>query len=61
VNKLSQLLPGAAAPTQTMDLSTIGVDSTSAALGFVPPNLPARVACRTLTWSAGNWFHLDSG
>lgn len=58
VNQLSQLLPGAAAPAVTDDMTALGIGSSVSGLGFVPPNLAAAFELRTVTWSAGYWYHL---
>jgi hypothetical protein len=58
VNEISQLPPGASMPAVTTDMGALGVDMSVSGLAFVPPNLAAAGGLRTITWSAGNWFHL---
>jgi len=59
VNEISQLPPGASMPALTTDMAGLGVVTSVSGLGFVPPPLPAAGGLRTVTWSTGNWYHLD--
>lgn len=58
-NKLSVLPSGATAPARDLDLAPLGVDSSIGGIGFVPKSYAAEGQLRGVTWSAGNWFHLD--
>ncbi len=59
VNQISQLLPGASTPATTKDMTSVGIQGGSVSgLGFVPPNLQAAFELRTVTWSAGYWYHV---
>jgi hypothetical protein len=59
VNEISQHPSGSSTAAATMDMATIGVESSVSGLGFVPSYLPASGGTRTLTWPIGNWYHLD--
>jgi hypothetical protein len=59
VNQISQHPAGSTVAATTTDMATLGVESSVSGLGFVPSYLPAAGAPRTLTWSSGNWYHLD--
>lgn len=59
INKISQIPAGAAAPAVTTDMTALGVPVSVSGLGFVPPGLPAAGQLRAVTWSGGDWFHLD--
>jgi hypothetical protein len=59
-NMIGQLLPGAASPASSTDLAPFNVDSSIGGMGFVPPGFPTSGTLRGVTWSAGNWFQLDS-
>ena len=59
VNNISQLLPGAAAPARTTALDPLGVANSIGGLGFVPPGFADEGGMRLLSWSGGQWNHLD--
>ncbi|MCB9755944.1 MAG: hypothetical protein H6713_38980 [Myxococcales bacterium] len=61
VNQVSQLLPGQNLPVSTTSMGPLGIneDQGVSGLGFVPPNLNDPAGLRVLTWSAGNWYHVD--
>ncbi len=62
VDKLSQLPMGATAPTQELDLTSLGIGSSSdspGGLGFVPPPLPGKGHLRAVTWPEGHFFHIQ--
>jgi hypothetical protein len=59
VNRISQLLPGEMAPAKTTELAGIGVAPSPGGLGFVPPGFDDPGGMRVLSWSGGEWFHLD--
>ncbi len=59
VNNLSQLLPGAAAPSRTTALTPLGVVSSIGGIGFVPPAYASAGEMRLLSWSGGEWAHLE--
>lgn len=58
-NKLSVLPSGAPSPARDLDLAAVGVDSSIGGIGFVPKSYAAEGQLRGVTWSAGNWFHLE--
>lgn len=58
-NKLGILPMGASAPSREIDLGPLGVDSSIGGVGFVPKGYAAEGQMRGVTWSGGNWFHLD--
>ena len=58
-NKLGVLPKGATAPSREIDLGPLGVDSSIGGVGFVPKGFTAEGQMRGVTWSAGNWVHLD--
>ena len=61
---LGQLPAGAATPSQTTDLRTLGIvtmdDSGPGGLGFVPPGLASAGELRLVTWPAGHWYHVGA-
>ncbi|MBL8970213.1 MAG: hypothetical protein JNK56_06525 [Myxococcales bacterium] len=59
VNNLSQLLPGANAPARTTALGPLGVANSIGGIGFVPPGFVDAGGLRLLSWSGGQWYHLD--
>ena len=59
VNNLSQLLPGANAPARTTGLGPLGVANSIGGIGFVPPGFVDAGGLRLLSWSGGQWYHLD--
>jgi hypothetical protein len=61
VNQISQLLIGAPQPAVTTDMTTVGINEgySVSGLGFVPPWLAAKGELRTVTWSSGDWYHLE--
>ncbi len=62
VDQLSQLPVGATAPSQRLDLTTLGLGSSSESpggLGFVPPPLAGAGHLRAVTWPGGHWFHIQ--
>ncbi len=58
-NKLGVLPKGASTPSREIDLGPLGVDSSIGGVGFVPKGYAAEGQLRGVTWSGGNWFHLD--
>lgn len=59
VNNLSQILPGQAAPARTTSLGPLGVANSIGGIGFVPPGFVDAGGLRLLSWSGGQWYHLD--
>jgi hypothetical protein len=62
VDGLAQLPMGANTPSQMLDLSTIGLGSSSdspGGLGFVPPPLTGKGQLRSVTWPGGHWYHIQ--
>lgn len=59
VNNLSQILPGQAAPARTTNLGPLGVANSIGGIGFVPPGFVDAGGLRLLSWSGGQWYHMD--
>lgn len=58
-NNLSQLLPGSTAPDRTTSMAGVGVAQSISGIGFVPPSFADPGGMRALSWSGGQWYHLD--
>lgn len=59
VNNLSQLRPGSTMPDRTTSMAGIGVAQSISGIGFVPPDFADPGGMRALSWSGGEWYHLD--
>lgn len=57
-NRLSQLLPGGAAPARSTTLDDLGVANSIGGIGFVPPGYADAGGLRLLSFPGGEWSHL---
>jgi hypothetical protein len=54
-NELGQLLPGSTETDRVIDMSVFGVESSTAALNFVPPGYRGAGRLKLVTWEGGQW------
>jgi hypothetical protein len=57
-NQLQQTRPGSTVADKTTELFDLGVEDSSASLGFVPSNLPGGGAFKLVSWPNGQWHTL---
>jgi hypothetical protein len=57
-NKIGQTKPGSSGTDKIVDMSTLGVASSMAALGFVPAGFPGAGQMKSVSWSGGQWYTL---
>lgn len=55
-NKLSEIKPGSTQVDKTVDLATLGVADSHAALFFVPASHPGAGRCKMVSFAAGQWY-----
>lgn len=57
-NRLLQYRPGSAAPDRDIDLTALGVASSTGTCQFVPQGFPGAGKLKVASYSAGNWYDL---
>jgi hypothetical protein len=55
-NRLLQYLPGSTAPDKTIDLSPLGVSSSTGTCQFVPAGFPGAGTFKIASYSASSWY-----
>ena len=55
-NQMGQLKPGSTTPDKLIDLTPLGVCSSTGALYFVPPGFPGAGAMKLASYNCGNWY-----
>jgi hypothetical protein len=55
-NRMGQLKPGSTAPDKFIDLTPLGVCSSTGALYFVPAGFPGAGAMKLASYNCGNWY-----
>lgn len=58
VNQLGQILPGSTTVDKIIDLTPFGVESSNAALNFVPAGFPGAGRMKISSWQGGQWGDL---
>ncbi len=56
VNQLGQILPGASEPARVIDLTELGVSSSTGTLQFVPPGFPGAGSLKIASYSSSDWY-----
>lgn len=55
-NRVGQILPGGTGPARLIDLSALGVNSSTGTLLFVPPGFPGAGRLKIASYSSGHWY-----
>ncbi len=58
-NNVLQYLPGSSAPDKTIDLTPLGVGSSTGTLQFVPAGFPGAGGLRIVSYSTGGYYTAD--
>ncbi|MEM6674061.1 MAG: hypothetical protein AAF726_14545, partial [Planctomycetota bacterium] len=58
-NNLLQVLPGSTAPDKTIDLNTVGINSSTGTCNFVPPGFPGAGTFKVLSFSSSDWYDVE--
>jgi hypothetical protein len=58
VNELGQNKPGSSTTDKIVDMSVLGVASSTAAIGFVPAGFPGAGKMKLVSWEGGEWYDL---
>jgi hypothetical protein len=58
INMVSEIKPGSTSDDKTVDLSTIGIVSSTGALNFVPAGFPGAGDLKISSWSGGQWYNV---
>ena len=56
VNEVGQIEPGSTVNDKIVDLDALGFSSSTGALNFVPPGLPAAGQLKIVIFNTGNWY-----
>jgi hypothetical protein len=57
INMIGQIEPGSTAPDRLIDLTALGVASSTGSLAFVPPGFPSQGRLKIVSYSTSHWYN----